>query len=166
MNNTLDPVSAANVAQQGSVIDGYWLSTKDGDSRARWLFDRHYSRRRYRDRRSQKLFVGPGEKMVLLTQQCNALFIWRKFKSDDGQVGLNCAVFRNESQYQASLLILEAEALAQQRWPLETRYYTYVNPRAIQSRNPGYCFKCAGWRVCGKSKGGLVILEKHNDQLS
>jgi hypothetical protein len=124
------------------------------------MVNRHYSARHYKDGRNVKLFVGPGEKMVLLTADSMALFVWRKFISDDGQEGINCAVFRNEGPELSSSLILEAEQLAWQRWPGE-RFYTYVNPRKIKSANPGYCFKMAGWSVCGKSKRGFVILEKY-----
>lgn len=141
------------------IIPGFWLVVKDGDPGARALMDRHYSRRHYGDNRKPKLFVGPGEKMVLVTEQYDALFVWRKFISDDGQDGINCAVFRNESTSIASEMILEAEVLAWSVWPGK-RLYTYVNGKKIKSVNPGYCFKMAGWRVCGASKGGLTILEK------
>lgn len=133
---------------------------RDGDPTALALFNRHYSRRKYADGRKPKLFVGPGEKFVLMTTCGRALFVWRKFISDDGQEGVNCAVFRNESIHKSSTLILEAEAIAWRRWPGQ-RLYTYVNPRKIKSANPGYCFKVAGWRTCGRTKmRGLVILEK------
>lgn len=136
----------------------HWYAAKDGDARARALFDRHYSRYRYADGRRPKLFVGPGEKIVLLTASCDALFVWRKFISMDHQAGVNCAVFRNEGKFLSSDLIREACELAWQRWPGE-RLYTYVNGRKIKSTNPGYCFLVAGWRKCGVTKGGLVILE-------
>jgi hypothetical protein len=98
--------------------------------------------------------------MVLLTQQADALFVWRKFIDRSGQRGVNCAVFRNESPHLSSELILEAEELAWNRWPGE-RLYTYVNPLGITSANPGYCFKRAGWGWCGLTKKKkLVILEK------
>lgn len=84
---------------------------------------------------------------------------WRKFKDDSGQEGVNCAAFRNESEQRASDLILAAEVEARTRWPTE-RFYTYVNPAKVRSRNPGYCFVCAGWRKCGTTKGGLLIFEK------
>jgi len=45
------------------------------------------------------------------------------------------------------------------KWPGE-RLYTYVNSHKIRSTNPGYCFLRAGWRKCGMTKGGLIILEK------
>lgn len=136
-----------------------WYAVKDGNGAARELFNSHYSRRHYRDGRKPKIFVGPGEKMVLLTSDGQALFVWRKFISDDGQDGVNCAIFRNESEHLSSELILEAEQLAWERWPGE-RLYTYVNPKRVKSSNPGFCFLKAGWRKCGKSKNGLVILEK------
>lgn len=140
------------------MFDYRWLPALDGDARARAIFNRHYSRRRYVDGRKPKLFVGPGEKMVLLTPFCDALFVWRKFRSDDGQPGVNCAIFRNESQYLSSDLIREADDLAWQRWPGE-RLYTYINPKKIRSTNPGFCFLSAGWKKCGMTKSGLIILE-------
>jgi len=136
-----------------------WIAVPDGDARARAIYLRHYSARHYADGRQRALFVGPGEKMVLLTPECDALFIWRKFISDAGQQGVNCAVFHNEGPRLSSELIREAEAMAWQRWPGE-RLYTYVAPRKIRSTNPGYCFLMAGWTRCGTSKGGLAILEQ------
>lgn len=139
---------------------GAWMPAKDGDARARALFDRHYSRLSYTDKRRPALFCGPGFKIVLLTADCSALFVWRKFISGDGQDGINCAIFRNEGHELSSTLILEAETLAWARWPGE-RLYTYVDPRKVKSANPGYCFKQAGWRVCGVTKRHqLIILEK------
>jgi hypothetical protein len=139
--------------------DQYWHGSKDGDKNALALYERHYSAYHYRDGRERKLFCGPGEKMVLLTDNNDALFVWRKFIDDSGQRGINCAVFRNEGGILSSLLIREAMNHAWRRWPGE-RFYTYVNQKKIRSINPGYCFLMAGWKKCGKTKGGLVILEK------
>ena len=137
-----------------------WIPVLDGNESARHLFDRHYSRYRYADGRKPKLFVGPGEKMVLSTPCAMALFIWRKFISGDGQEGVNCAVFRNETDMRSSDLIMEADALADARWPGE-RHYTYADAGKIRSTNPGYCFQRAGWRKCGITKWNkLVILER------
>jgi hypothetical protein len=143
-----------------------WLPAKDGDPRAFAIMRRHYSYQPYSDGRRQNLanrnrflFVGPGEKMVLLTPDLRALFVWRKFIDKSGQQGINCAVFRNEGPHLSSELILDAEKLAWQRWPDE-RLYTYVNANKVKSTNPGYCFKMAGWRYCGKTTKRLHILEK------
>jgi hypothetical protein len=140
-----------------------WLPIKDGDPRAYALFRKHYSALPYnrRPRANGMLFCGPGEKMVLLTQDCQALFVWRVFIDKSGQRGINCAIFRNESPALSSGLILEAEQLAWLRWPDQRRLYTYVNQRKIKSVNPGFCFKCAGWQYAGRTKSKkLHILEK------
>ena len=141
-------------------VDGYWMPIKDGDARARYLYLRHYSAAHYKDNRRRTLFVGPGEKMVLLTQRCDALWVWRKsITRDDGQEGVNCAVFRNEGDVLSSDLIREAMSLAWTRWPSQ-RLFTYVAGTKIKSVNPGYCFKMAGWTQCGYNKSGtLTILE-------
>lgn len=143
-----------------------WMQVRDGDDTARAIFDRHYSRIRYADGRRPLLFVGPGEKMVLMTPAADALFVWRRFIDDaqDGsgkrQEGVNCSVFRNEGPLRSSSLIREAESWADLRWP-RLRRYTYVNPQRVRpKRDPGRCFLRAGWSVCGRTNGGLVILEK------
>ena len=158
----------------GGMLGLTWLAVKDGDERAFALFKRHYSYHEYTDGRrrlgsgyrNKFLIVGPGGKLVLLAPNCDALFVWRKFISRDGQTGINCAVFRNESNRLSSMLILDAKKLAWAKWPTETRLYTYVNPRAVKSSNPGFCFKRAGWRICGKTSKGLLILEKYRDDVT
>ena len=137
-----------------------WQHVRDGDATVRAVFDRHYSRRRYRDGRKPKLFVGPGEKMVLRTSDAKAIFVWRKFIDDSGQCGVCCSVFRNEGhELRSSELIRLADHEAESRWPGERRY-TYVNAARVRSSNPGACFKAAGWRSCGRTKGGLHVLER------
>lgn len=123
------------------------------------LYERHYSAYRYKDGRKRRIFCGPGEKIVLRTEEPTALFVWRKFKDDSGQQGVNCAVFRNEGPHLSSLLIRQADAIADFCWPGE-RHYTYVHPGRVRSANPGACFQRAGWRRCGKTKGGLIVMER------
>lgn len=138
----------------------YWYLTSDGDEYCLELYERHYSCKTYADGRKRKLFVGPGEKLVLRTWEADAMFVWRNFVDDSGQQGINCAVFRNESQAQSSKLIQEADAIADAVWPNQ-RHYTYVNAQKIKSVNPGYCFKKAGWEVCGETTvNKLIIMER------
>lgn len=148
----------------GIFGDG-WFDMLDGNDECRAVFDRHYSRYFYADGRKPKLFVGPGEKMVLLCDDGPALFVWRKFISKDGQDGLNCAVFRNEGERKSSDLIRLAMARAFERWPMQ-RLFTYVDPRQVGTtliRNHptwGFCFIKAGWRFCGWTKvRKLMIFE-------
>jgi len=144
------------------VIDGHWLSSNKFDPRALALYERHYSARRYADGRKRDQFVGPGEQMVLLTVCCRGLFVWVRntIERFDKQVGVNCAVFRNEGAGLSSDLIREADELAWQRWPGE-RHFTYVDAEKIRrKRDPGRCFLRAGWQRAGASKRGLVLLER------
>lgn len=133
-----------------------WWLTKDGDTDCLDLFSRHYSARSGR-RIAQ--FVGPGEKVVLRTERADAMFVWRKFIDDSGQSGICCAVFRNESPIQSSELIRQADAIADALWP-DSRHYTFVDSQKVRSRNPGFSFICAGWRRCGRTKSGLIVLER------
>lgn len=137
----------------------HWWLTKDGDADCLELYERHYSAYRYADGRMRKLFCGPGEKVVLRTHGGDACFAWRRFTDDSGQTGVNCAFFRNESAHRSSDLIRQADAIADCLWP-DLRHYTYVDPKAVRSANPGFCFIAAGWSRCGKTKGGLMILER------
>lgn len=136
-----------------------WWLTMDGDAACLALYERHYSAYHYADGRKRKLFVGPGEKVVLRTEAGDAMFVWRKFIDDSGQQGVNCAVFRNESKHRSSDLIRQADAIADLLWP-DCRHYTYVRAESIRSTNAGACFKFAGWRRCGMTKSGLVVLER------
>jgi len=136
-----------------------WYLTKDGDASILALFERHYSCYRYRDGRERRLFAGPGEKIVLRTGRADAGWVWRKFIDASGQWGVNCAFFRSEGPYRASELIRQADAIADHVWPGE-RHYTYVEPRAIRGTCPGYCFIRAGWRRCGWTGSGKLILER------
>jgi hypothetical protein len=151
-------MSSASGNRGRIVVEPLWWLSKDGDLDCLELYERHYSAYRYADKRQRKLFVGPGEKVVLRTATGNACFVWRKFKDDSGQQGINCAVFRNESAHQSSGLIRQADAIADCLWP-NSRHYTYVDPEKVASKNPGFCFIAAGWKRCGRTKGGLMILE-------
>lgn len=139
------------------IADSVWMEVKDANPSGLAIFHRHYSYKPYRDGRKPLLFVGPGEKLVLLSPGADALFCWRKFKSGDGQVGVNCSVFRNESSERASDLIRAADQIAWGRWPGE-RHYTYVNAAKVEhKRQPGRCFLKAGWRYVMGADGKPLL---------
>ena len=141
-----------------------WIAIKDGDARARGMLNRHYSARHYQDGRSVKKSVGPGEYLLLMLADSSAVFAWVRNTVDrlDGQEGLYCSLFRRESgaNILASELIRHAEELAIRRWPTVRRFFTYIDPREIESTNPGYCFLMAGWERDGWSEGGKLRLAK------
>ncbi len=144
--------------------ESVWIPIKDGNASALTIFKRHYSARA---NRKIEQMIGPGGKMLLITRDARALFAWRQFKSDDGQTGVNCAVFRNEATDagRSSDLIRAADALAWERWPGQ-RLYTYVDAAKVRrKRDPGRCFLRAGYRYCGVSKSGKLILENVSAQV-
>jgi hypothetical protein len=137
----------------------FWTESKDGDPVGFALYRRHYSSKKNK-KPKQRQFVGPGERIVLLGRDCSALFVWvkKQFRAD-GQQGVNCSVFRNESSNRSSSMIREAMIAAWEKWPGE-RLFTFVDAPEIKSTNPGYCFQMAGWIRCGfTKKRGLFILE-------
>lgn len=141
------------------VSEPVWWLTKDGDKDCLAMYERHYSAYDYKDGRRRKLFVGPGEKVVLRTERADAVWVWRRFIDDCGQTGINCAIFRNESAHRSSDLIRQADAIADCLWP-DRRHYTYINAARIRSSNPGFCFLVAGWRRCGITGNGLLIIAR------
>lgn len=140
-------------------LKGYWYGVSDRDDRAVALYERHYSCIN-KGRRATREITPPGHSMVLLGANCDALWVWSvELKRRDGQQGVNCNVFRNESSVKSSVLIREAMEIAWQRWPGQ-RLFTFINTPKIRSTNPGYCFQVCGWRKCGYTKvRGLIILE-------
>jgi len=122
------------------------------------LADRHYSRGRV----GAAQFAPSGRKLILRDTSGLVAFVWLwpdpQYR-DDHQDGYNCTLFRNESDRRSSEIILEAEAAAVTLWGPH-RAYTYIDARKVRSRNPGYCFKCAGWQHDGYSKAGLHRLAK------
>lgn len=133
-----------------------WVPILDGDSSAAAMYERHYSSARTLARRRASgamLFLGPGHKLVLATPCRRALFAWRWAKKrEDGQTGIECAVFRNEGAGLSSDLIRAADRIADARWPGE-RHFTYVNPKAVANSNAGRCFHHAGWSYVYDGEG-------------
>lgn len=134
------------------------IATSQYDGECARLADRHYSRRTI----GAAQFAYSGRKLVLRSADGLVVFVWMfpdpRYRID-GQVGYNNALFRNESTRRSSAIILEAERCAVDKWG-PNRAYTYVDPRRVASANPGYCFKCAGWRFVRVSAKGKHLLEK------
>ena len=155
------------------IAEGEWIPIRDGNVTGMNIFLRHYTARQ---KRKVYQFVGPGDKEVYLTPDARALFVWRKFISDAGEDGVNCAVFRNEgtSAGKSSDLIRTACAMAWKRWPGQ-RLYTYVWPEKLHTIKrhgremcpwpPGRCFIEAGFRFCGMTKEGKHVLELFPENL-
>lgn len=139
----------------------HWYLSHRFDPRAVQLADRHYSRQK----RGTPQFVPPGRCLVLLTKWADALWVtswpFAKYTHHAWAGAWVCSLFRNESSLLSSTLIQEAVAVT--RWyfgePPSLGFITFVNPDKIQSTNPGYCYKQAGWKRVGTTKRGLITLQ-------
>ncbi len=137
------------------------IRTKKFDPEMAAIADRHYSRRTVGDRQ----FLPPGKTICIRDHEGTLLFGWNwqlPERRADRQAGYYCSIFRNESRRRSSDVILECEEIAREKWG-RNRMFTYVDASKVQSRNPGYCFKCAGWKHEGYSLDGLHLLVKDGD---
>lgn len=132
-----------------------WERVTKFDPRACALADRHYSRRKI----GSPQFMPPGQTIVLLEPSGQAVFGWwrphprSEIKQMNGLDGWTCTIFRNESSFRSSDMILAAEAMLYETGETigPDGLLTYVWDKKITSRNPGYCFKLAGWKAIGRS---------------
>ena len=133
----------------------HWSRVTKFDPRGCVLADRHYSRRKV----GAPQFMPPGQTIVLLSRDELSVFGWWRPDPKAGIVAMNgldgwtCTIFRREGAGVASEMILDAE-LAFDEFGYgcgPDGLITYVADGKVESANPGYCFKCAGWRVAGRS---------------
>jgi hypothetical protein len=140
---------------------GAWFPVKRTDPRARSLADRHYSRQTV----GAVDFMASGRTLVLLTH--DGMAVWGVIENLDPAGGLRwrCSMFRNEGALLSSELIREATEHTYRHW--RQRYgslptvplTTEVDPeRTRRKRDPGRCFRRAGWTVVGVWRG-LVVLQ-------
>lgn len=149
--------------------DGHWRRVLRSDGRARALVDGehradgqpHYSRQTP----GAAEFMANGRTLVLLTD--DGLAVWGVIENMDPAGGRRwrCSMFRNEGPVLSSELVREATARTYEYWK---RHYggapsvpltTEVDPaKTRRKRDPGRCFRRAGWSVFGMVRG-LVVLQ-------
>jgi hypothetical protein len=129
------------------------------DPTARALADRHYNRQSI----GAAQFVPPGRCVVLTTEAGDALWVtsWplAEYVHHAWPGAWMCSCFRNESPHLASDLIREAVGIT--RWqfgaPPPEGFVTFVDATKVRhKRDPGRCFRKAGWRLIGRTQKGLL----------
>lgn len=136
---------------------GHWEEVSKRNPLARRMADRHYSYRGPRDRPHGVEVGPPGQKIILLTPDCKAVWgshrpaPWVDIERLDGIRAWCCFIFRNEgSGILSSDLIKEAVAVTVRRWGVAPQgFITYIGVDHIQSSNPGFCFLMAGFEHHG-----------------
>lgn len=138
-----------------------WRASPIGAS----IADRHYNRQKI----GSPQFVPPGGCLVLLTDDRAALWTTStplpQFVKHAWPGAWINSLFRYEkhddSQHLASDLIRAAVAHTRAEWPNvpDLGMVSFINPRKVESRNPGYCYLKAGFRKVGATKGGLLAFQ-------
>jgi len=139
-----------------------WHLSHRADPRAVALADRHYNRQKP----GTPQFVPPGRCLVLLTEDAGALWVtswpFAEYTKHAWAGAWVNSLFRRESGPQASQLIRQAVAATRWHWPdvPALGMVTFVDARAVQSDNPGYCYTMAGFEKVGLTKAlGLLAYQ-------
>lgn len=139
-----------------------WRLSHRGDAAALPLADRHYNRRKI----GSPQFVPPGRCVVLLTECERALWVtswpFAQFVKHEWAGAWVNSLFRNEGAGLSSELIREAVAATLWEWPTppELGLVTFVSADKVRrKRDPGRCYRKAGFRRVGETKGGLLAFQ-------
>ena len=138
----------------GAVM--HWRLSHRADPLVRVIADQHYNRQKI----GSPQFVPPGRCLVLGTDTAFWITSWpfAEFVRHAWAGAMVCSAFRNEGDVLSSILIVEALAATRWKYPElpELGMVTFVNAAKVrEKRDPGYCFLRAGFKPCGKTKGGL-----------
>jgi len=171
---TLDTITRSPEPLNGNYIPpllpnfGRWFPAADGDAAVRGLYRRHAQGREHKAHAAEargtlaRMTIGGSDRLVLITYQTDALIVFRESRQewiDPLLAGVQCTLFRNEGHFRCASLVREAvDEWARKKWP-HARLFTLVAGRRIVASNPGKCFITAGWRRCGVTIGGLIVLE-------
>jgi hypothetical protein len=76
-------------------------------------------------------------------------------------------LFRKEVPGVASEFIIEAVAATRWYWPdtPEWGMVSFVDPKKVESENPGYCYLMAGFERDGETEGGLLAFRMRPERM-
>lgn len=147
-----------------------WYLSHRADPRAIPVADRHYSRQKP----GTPQFVPPGKCVVLLTECATALWVtsWplAEYVKHAWAGAWICSLFRNEAPelHLSSDLIREAVAATRAIYgePPAQGMVTFIDTsKTRKKRDPGRCYRKAGFIPAGCTKGGLVALQLHPEDM-
>lgn len=146
-----------------------WQKSNRGDPRARELADRHYNRQKP----GTPQFVPPGRCCVLYAETDTGKAFWvtsfpyAQYVKHAWAGAWICSAFRNEGAGIASQMIREAVAATRSHFgePPELGMVTFIDTRKVKPTKVhgvntwGYTYIKAGFKLVGKTKGGLLALQ-------
>lgn len=137
-----------------------WHLRHRADRECMEIADRHYNRQKP----GTPQFVPPGRCLVFWAPGALWTTSWpyaQYVKHAWPGAWVN-SLFRRESGPVASELIREAVAATRHEWgdPPPLGMVTFVDASKVRpKRDPGRCYIKAGFRVVGKTRGGLIALQ-------
>ncbi len=144
------------------MTESRWFASSRFDKRALPLADRHYNRQKV----GSPQFVPPGRCVVLLAEQADALWVtswpFAEYVRHAWAGAWVNSLFRNESPALSSELIRDAIACTRAAFgePPSLGMVTFVDAsKTRHKRDPGRCYRKAGFRCVGETKGGLLALQ-------
>jgi len=145
-----------------------WHLSWRADPRARPLADRHYNRQKP----GAAQFVPPGGCLVLLTTEADAVWVtstpMAEYVQHEWAGAWVNSLFRNEGASLASDLIRDAVAAtrAELGEPPALGMVTFVDAKKVRhKRDPGRCYRKAGFRLVGTTKSGLLAWQLVPDDM-
>lgn len=148
----------------------HWFLSHRADKRALPLADRHYNRQKI----GSPQFLPPGRCFALLTLNADAVwatsFPFARYVKHRWAGAWMNSIFRNESAILSSDLIREAVAVTRwyhatnPKWSFEPEpshgMVTFVDSeKTKRKRDPGRCYRKAGFKHVGFTEGGLWALQ-------
>jgi hypothetical protein len=139
-----------------------WRLSHRADPEVVPLADRHYNRQKV----GSPQFAPSGRCLVLKTEDLDAFWItswpFAEYVKHAWAGGWVCSAFRNESAHLSSELIRQAVACTVGYYgdPPTLGMVTFVDTKKTRrKRDPGRCYRKAGFIPAGMTKGGLVALQ-------
>jgi hypothetical protein len=141
-----------------------WSLSHRADPYSRALADRHYNRQKI----GSPQFVPPGRCLVLYARTGTGQAFWitswpfAEYVKHEWAGAWVCSAFRNEAAALSSELITEALAASKAYFgaPPPLGMVTFVDSDKVRrKRDFGRCYRKAGFKPCGFTKGGLHALQ-------
>lgn len=139
-----------------------WRRSNRAEAAAVAIADRHYNRQKV----GSAQFVPPGGCAVLITPEADALWVtstpFAQFVQHAWAGAWMNTLFRNESMHLSSELIVEALAASRHLLgePPPLGIVSFIDASKIRKkRDPGRCYRRAGWSHVGFTKKGLYAFQ-------
>lgn len=136
-----------------------WQLSHRADRPAVDIADRHYNRQKP----GTPQFAPPGRCVVFVTKSRRAVWVtswpFAEYVKHAWKGAWVNTCFRNEGAGLSSTLIREAVAATRWLWPDVPKegIVTFVDATKVRhKRDPGRCYRKAGFVLVGKTKGGLL----------